>query len=51
MNSVARRLPSVMVPGLIQQQRIDIAGRFHGAARHRQHVTLDDAVHAGDTDG
>ena len=37
--------------GLVQQQRVHVAGRFDGASRHRQHVVLDEAVHAGDADG
>ena len=37
--------------GLIEQQRVHVARRLHGAARHRQHVALDDAVHARDSDG
>ena len=37
--------------GLVEQQRIDVAGRFHRAARHRQHVEAHQPVHAGDADG
>jgi hypothetical protein len=37
--------------GLIEQQRVDVAGRFHGFAAHGQHVVLHHAVHAGDADG
>ena len=36
--------------GLVEQQRVDVAGRFDRAARHRQHVVLDQAIHAGDAD-
>ena len=36
--------------GLVEQQRIDVAGRFDRAAGHRQHVLLDEPVHAGDAD-
>ena len=37
--------------GLIQQERVDVAGRFHRPTRHRQHVETDETVHAGDADG
>ena len=37
--------------GLVEQQRVDVAGRLDGAARHREHVVLHQAVHAGDADG
>ena len=37
--------------GLVEQQRIDVAGSFHRAARHRQHVVLHQPIHSGDTDG
>ena len=37
--------------GLIQQQRVDVAGGFHRLSAHRQHVVLHDAIHAGDADG
>ena len=37
--------------GLVEQQRIDVAGRLDGAARHREHVEAHQAVHAGDADG
>ena len=47
----ARRLPSVIVPGLVEQQRVDVARRLDRAARHRQHVALHEPVHAGDADG
>ena len=36
--------------GLVEQQRVDVAGRFDGLAAHRQHVVLHHAVHAGDAD-
>ena len=36
--------------GLVEQQGVDVAGRFDGAAGHRQHVLLDEPVHAGDAD-
>ena len=37
--------------GLIEQQRVDVAGGFHGLAAHGQHVVLHHAIHAGDADG
>ncbi len=37
--------------GLIEQQRVDVAGGFDGFAAHGQNVVLHDAVHAGDADG
>ena len=37
--------------GLVQQQGLDVAGRFHRPAAHGQHVALHQAVHAGDADG
>ena len=51
MNSAAWRLPSVMVPGLVQQQRVHVARRLHRLAGHRQHVVLHHPVHPGDADG
>src|SRR6185437_1583110 len=36
--------------GLVEQQSIDIARCFHGAARHRQHIEPHEPVHACDTD-
>jgi len=36
--------------GLVQQERVDVAGRLDGPAGHGQHVVLDEPVHAGDTD-
>ena len=35
---------------LIEQQRVHVSGRFHGASRHCQHVVLHQAIHAGDAD-
>ena len=37
--------------GLVEKQRVDVAGRFDRAPGHRQHVVLHQAVHAGDADG
>ena len=37
--------------GLVEQQRVDVAGGLDRAARHRQHVALHEPVHAGDADG
>ena len=37
--------------GLVEQQRIDVAGRLDGAARHGEHVEAHQPVHAGDADG
>jgi hypothetical protein len=37
--------------GLVEQQRVHVAGGFNGAAAHGQDVVLDEAVHAGDADG
>ena len=36
--------------GFVEQQHVDVAGGFDGAARHRDHVGLNHAVHAGDAD-
>ena len=36
--------------GLVEQQRIDVARRLDGAARHRQHIEAHQPVHAGDAD-
>ena len=36
--------------GLVEQQRIDVAGGFDRAAGHRQHVEAHQPVHAGDAD-
>ena len=37
--------------GLVEQQRVDVAGGFHCLAAHRQHIVLHHAIHAGDADG
>ena len=37
--------------GFVQKQRVHIAGRFHGAARHGQDVKAHQPVHAGNADG
>ena len=50
MNSTACRLPERDGAGLVQQQRVDIAGGLDRFAAHREHVVLHDAVHAGDAD-
>ena len=39
------------MPVLSSKQRVHVTGSFDGAAGHREDVALDDAVHAGDTDG
>jgi hypothetical protein len=31
--------------GLIEQERVHVAGRFDGASRHRQHVALNEPIH------
>ena len=36
--------------GLVEQQRVDVTRRLDGAAGHRQHVVLNEPVHAGDAD-
>ena len=36
--------------GLVEQQHVDVARRLDRAARHRDDVGLDHAVHAGDAD-
>ena len=36
--------------GLVEQQRVHVAGRLDRAARHRQHVALHQPVHARDAD-
>ena len=36
--------------GLVEQQRVDVARRLDGAARHGQHVEAHQPVHAGDAD-
>src|SRR5208282_6501914 len=35
---------------LIEQQRVHVPSRFHGAPGHGQHVVLHQAVHAGNSD-
>ena len=37
--------------GLVEQQRVHVAGGFHGASAHGQHVVLHQPVHARDADG
>ena len=37
--------------GLVEQQRVHVAGRLDGAAGHGEHVVPHQAVHAGDADG
>ena len=37
--------------GLVEQQRVHVAGGLHRTARHGQHVALHQPVHAGDADG
>ena len=36
--------------GLVEQQRVDVAGRLDRTARHGEHVALHQPVHAGDAD-
>ena len=36
--------------GLVEQQRVDVAGGLDRAAGHRQHVVLHQPIHAGDAD-
>ena len=38
-------------PGLVQEQRVDVARRLDRAPGHRQHVVLHQPVHARDADG
>ena len=33
---------------LVEQQRVHVAGRLDGTARHRQHVALNESIHARD---
>jgi hypothetical protein len=47
MNSVASRSP---VPGLVQQERLDVTGCLYGLAGHRQNIEPHSAVHTGDAD-
>ena len=49
-NATAWRFPSVIVPGLVEQQRRDVAGRLDGAPAHREHVVLHQPVHPRDAD-
>ena len=37
--------------GLVEQQRVDVAGRLDRAAGHGEHVEAHQPVHAGDADG
>ena len=37
--------------GLVEQQRVDVAGGLDRLAAHGQHVVLHHAIHAGDADG
>ncbi len=37
--------------GLVEEQRIDVACRLHGPARHGEHIEAHQPVHAGDADG
>jgi len=48
-----RRLPVTERDGsgLVEQQHIHVARRFHSPSRHGQHVGLQHAIHARDTDG
>ena len=50
MNSVAWRLPSVIVPVLSSSSRRAVARRLDRAAGERQHVPLHEPVHARDPD-
>ena len=45
------RLPKVIVPGLVEQQRIDVARRLDRAAGGRDDVEAHQPIHAGDADG
>ena len=49
-SSAAWRLPKVIVPVLSSSSVDHVAGGLHRPARHRQHVALHEAVHAGDAD-
>ena len=48
-----RRLPIAQSDGagLVEQEHVDVAGRLDCAARHRNDVLLDHAIHARDADG
>ena len=37
--------------GLVEQERVDVAGGLDGAAGHGEDVVLDETVHSGDADG
>ena len=37
-------------PGLVEQEHVDVAGRFDRASGERQHVAAHEAIHAGDAD-
>ena len=37
--------------GLVEEERVDVARRLDGAARHGEHVEAHEPVHAGDADG
>ena len=37
--------------GLVEEERIDVAGGFDRAARHGEHIEAHQAIHAGDADG
>ena len=37
--------------GLVEQQSVDIACGFHGAARHGEHIMLHQAIHARNSNG
>ena len=49
-NSAAWRLPSVIVPGLVEQQDVHVARGLDRAAGHGEHVALHEPVHPGDPD-
>ncbi len=37
--------------GLVEEQRVDVAGSLHRPARHGENVEADQAIHAGNADG
>ncbi len=37
--------------GLVEKQCVHVSGCFDGTSGHRQHVVLDESIHAGDADG
>ena len=51
MNATACRSPKRDRASLVEQQHIDVASRFHRAARGGEHVEAHQTVHAGDADG